>query len=175
MITQEEVRKYLEYNEETGELKWKISTSNRSPVGSIASNNICKVSGYSKIGFLGTRYQVHRIVWLYVYGYFPEEIDHINGIRHDNRLCNLRKCTRSENNYNRDPAKERPSNTGFKGVTFSSRYGHYACGVKFGEQRFRTTFHPKDFNGSKEAAFEAAKLWTTKTRQKYHQQFTRPI
>ncbi|WP_422109091.1 HNH endonuclease [Xenorhabdus bovienii] len=42
-----------------------------------------------------------RIAWLYVYGFMPKIIDHINRIRNGNRITNLRECDFSENARNR--------------------------------------------------------------------------
>ena len=44
---------------------------------------------------------LHRIAWALVYGRFPKQIDHLNGIKTDNRLENLREVTMSENDENR--------------------------------------------------------------------------
>jgi hypothetical protein len=50
--------------------------------------------GYVQIKISGKLYHAHRLAWLYVYGYMPEkEIDHINRIRDDNRIANLREAT----------------------------------------------------------------------------------
>lgn len=45
----------------------------------------------------------HRVVWLAVNGLIPPglEIDHINRIKHDNRLSNLRLLSKSANAHNR--------------------------------------------------------------------------
>jgi hypothetical protein len=43
----------------------------------------------------------HRFAWYFIYNECPEEIDHINGIRHDNRISNLRGVTRQQNQWNR--------------------------------------------------------------------------
>jgi hypothetical protein len=53
------------------------------------------------------RYNIraHQFSWYYVHGYCAQEIDHMNGIRDDNRLCNLRAVTRQQNNWNRIKAK----------------------------------------------------------------------
>ena len=50
----------------------------------------------------GKEYKAHRLAWLYVYGIWPKlYIDHINGIRDDNRICNLRDVSNRENAINR--------------------------------------------------------------------------
>lgn len=62
----------------------------------------------------------HRLAWLLSYGTWPtKSIDHINGDPHDNRLCNLREATHSQNMAN---SKRSCTNTsGFKGVSCDGR------------------------------------------------------
>src|SRR6185369_10895033 len=76
--------------------------------------------GYWRIFIYGKAYLGHRLVWLYVYGEWPRgDIDHVNRTRSDNRLCNLRVATRSQNLGNMG---RRPVNTsGYKGVTWHKR------------------------------------------------------
>jgi hypothetical protein len=48
----------------------------------------------------------HHFAWYCVYGNCDtEEIDHINGVRNDNRICNLRSVTRQQNQWNRNDIK----------------------------------------------------------------------
>ena len=64
---------------------------------------VCKASnrGYFRFTIDGQLYQVHRLAWLYVFGEFPSNlIDHINGKKTDNRICNLRACTYMDNVQN---------------------------------------------------------------------------
>jgi len=74
-------------------------------------------SGYIYIQHEGKKYGGHRLAWLYVYGHFPDgQIDHINGIRDDNKLCNLRVVT---NRVNQQNASLRPDNkSGQVGVSW---------------------------------------------------------
>jgi hypothetical protein len=63
--------------------------------------------GYISIGVDGTHYLAHRLAWLYVYGEWPTawpagQVDHINRIKTDNRIANLRIVTSSENKQNRE-------------------------------------------------------------------------
>ncbi len=116
-LTAERLRELLHYDSETGVFKRKISTSNYVRVGDIAGSY---VQGYREIRIDGSRYRSHRLVWLYVHGKWPKnEIDHINGVRDDNRLINLREATHTENSYNKGAAKN--STSGVKGVSWDLR------------------------------------------------------
>jgi hypothetical protein len=88
----------LSYNPETGVIVWIKSHGNRAEVGDIAGT---PSNGYVSIGFGGKQYRAHRIAWLLHYGSWPTGmIDHINGIRDDNRIANLRDVTNRVNSQN---------------------------------------------------------------------------
>jgi len=100
---------YLDYDSSTGHLTWKPRTPdmfqgnkgacnrwNGRHAGKIAGNT--SPHGYSQVQVNGKNYGAHRVIWAMVYGHFPDkDIDHINGIRDDNRLNNLRVVDRSTN------------------------------------------------------------------------------
>lgn len=89
-ITQEYLHDVFTYNENTGEFKRRKSTTQ--------STGYIHHSGYKAIKLFSKAYQLHNVIWLYTYGEWPKlEIDHINGIRDDNRISNLRDVTRSVN------------------------------------------------------------------------------
>lgn len=74
--------------------------------------------GYLRVGISKTPryYVVHRLAWFLVHGEWPkEQIDHINGVRDDNRLCNLREATVQQNLQSRPMHKR--NQLGVKGVT----------------------------------------------------------
>lgn len=115
-ITQAELQSKLFYDPETG-LFNNIKKRRLNNSGGIGSLYSC---GYVYIYVNSRRFLAHRLAWLYVYGTFPEnDLDHINGIRHDNRICNLRACTRSENLQNYK--KPCTNKSGYIGVHWHKR------------------------------------------------------
>jgi hypothetical protein len=109
----------FDYNEETGELIWKIKTAIRITIGDMAGR--LNSGGYLQVGLYRKYYVVHRVVWEMHYGEIPTDyvIDHIDGDKTNNRLSNLRICTHTENLFNSKLSKD--NSTGFKGVTYDSR------------------------------------------------------
>lgn len=104
-ITKDNVKDLFNYNPETGELKWKIQPNRNTPAGSLIRS--ISVDGYYNISYKCRKYRCSRVIWLYVYGKWPNKfIDHINGIRTDNRLTNLRDVECSENNQNQQIHRE---------------------------------------------------------------------
>lgn len=115
MITQDELKILFSYDAETGLFTWLVSTAKRVKIGDIAGSKNNK--GYIHISINNKKYSAHRLAWLYEHGSFPtKQIDHINGVKDDNRLCNLREATRNQNLRNR--GKLANNKSGFKGVRF---------------------------------------------------------
>jgi hypothetical protein len=103
-LTQAYVRELYDYNPEIGHL---ISKRHNRPTGQA-------IGKYLRVEIKGKRYKNHRIIWLWVYGQWPElSIDHINGNGRDNRLCNLRQATNKQNAENRPGVR---AASGMKGV-----------------------------------------------------------
>lgn len=125
--TPEELRQLLRYEPDTGRMYWKarpvemfenyrlFRSWNAKWSGKEAGS--CNGHGYLRIPILGRRLLVHRIAWAMHYNSWPEsEVDHINVVRNDNRICNLRLADKVKNGHNRMP----PANnvTGVKGVSW---------------------------------------------------------
>jgi len=105
MLTTDRLRELLDYDTETGLFRWKTPTNNRITVGSLAGQNHPK--GYTRIGVDGAKYLAHRLAWLYVHGVWPiNQIDHINRMKTDNRINNLRDVIDGINKRNVDVVRD---------------------------------------------------------------------
>lgn len=127
MLTAERLREVLDYDPETGVFRWRIRTSIRIVVGKPAGNvGKGKDSGYLRIQIDGEMFLGHRLAFLWMTGQWPEaDVDHENGIRHDNKWSNLREASRSQNLGN---MRIRADNTsGYKGVWYHRRLKKWAA------------------------------------------------
>ncbi len=129
MLTQSRLKELLHYDPETGDFIWLEYLSSRSNIGHEAG---CIKHGYRYIGINNVQYSAHRLVFLYLYGKFPPyQVDHINGIKDDNKRINLRRVDQSENLKNAAISKNNTS--GFVGVCWHKRAKKwraviYSCG-----------------------------------------------
>lgn len=71
--------------------------------------------------------RAHHVIWCMCYGYWPSEVDHINGSRTDNRLVNLRLVDRQTNSRNASRSKRNQS--GIVGVRFDRRRQHWIAEI----------------------------------------------
>jgi len=115
MITKQEVIRLFKYCE--GELIREITTGSTGKKGSIAGFKTSK--GYKQVGIAGKQHYIHRLIFLYHYGYLPKYIDHIDGDKLNNKIENLRECTNGQNCQNSTLRKDNTS--GIKGVNWNNR------------------------------------------------------
>ena len=96
MITQEFLHTLFDYK--VGQLYRKNIRKSGIKAGGVVGfkNN----QGYLQVSIQRKKYLVHRLVFLMHHGYLPKEIDHINNLYTDNRIENLRGCTRAQNCHN---------------------------------------------------------------------------
>lgn len=101
-LTQARLKELVRYNRRTGVFT-ALQTSGARFAGKemVATNR----RGYVRFALDGKEYLAHRLVWFYVHGYWPEEVDHRNGIKNDNRLRNLREATSLLNKQNKRRAQ----------------------------------------------------------------------
>lgn len=127
-IDAETVRQMFVADGDTGTLFWASGQKGAgAPVNTISSRGYLSVSMRIN-GVLKFR-RVHRIIWLLCTGDWPKGfVDHINGIRDDNRLSNLRDVSSTENN--RNTSLGRTNKSGVIGVCFYKKYSKWMAYIK---------------------------------------------
>src|SRR5258706_1935551 len=102
MLTLPYLKSRLHYDPLTGIFTWKTKPRSRSPSRDLVAG--CRRSdGYITIGIGQERFLAHRLAYFYMTGKWPPkglEIDHINGIRSDDKFKNLRVVTKAQNRQN---------------------------------------------------------------------------
>ena len=139
-MTQEYLMTILNYDKDSGLFTYKKSKP-KIKVGNIAGT--LKKDGYIRIKIDGKLHYAHRLAWLYINGYFPKFVDHINHLRDDNRWVNLRKVTLSENGMNMPMLNTNTS--GFTGVYPHKKNGTWIVQIKVrGDQKYLGSFKTKE-------------------------------
>lgn len=139
MLTHERLLEILTYDKQTGNFVW-----NNGPFKGKISGSI-RDDGYVRLKIDNKNYYAHRLAWLYCYGEFPKQmIDHINGIRNDNRIENLRDVSAKVNsqNYRKCPAK---NSTGLLGAQRSGK--RWKTRIRIGDKQI----HIGCYNTAEEA------------------------
>lgn len=143
------LRQLLRYEPDTGKLYWKErdnpkksnaqNTWNKRWSGKLALDYIDPSNGYRVGQLMGRKVYAHRVILAIYSGKHPEEVDHINGNRADNKIKNLRACNRLENCKNLKKPKHNTS-------------GHVGVGKKGNGWRARIfDIHLGTFNSLDEA------------------------
>lgn len=113
-MTQELLKEIFDYDEATGIFIHKINKGRLAKKGDIAGH--VNKRGYVVIKAFSKAYKAHRLAWLWIHGEMPKQIDHINGIKHDNRISNLRNVGDYEQCRNKPIPKNNTS--GILGVYY---------------------------------------------------------
>ncbi len=138
LVEIEYLRMRLSFDPDTGIFRWKTPFGTKVKPG----DKMGHVQGYGriKIDLDGKQYMAHRLAWFYVYGKWPQsDIDHINGDPSDNRICNLREATDSQNLAN--SKKPITNKSGKKGVSWHGGAGKWQAHIRVrGENRYLGLF-----------------------------------
>lgn len=155
MLTQARLKELMTYDADTG-IFTRIKSVSRA--GKHVSDKPNR-HGYLHFCIDYRSYLQHRAAWLYAYGEFPKgHLDHINRVKTDNRLCNLRVVTNLENSQNVPPAK----NNLYPNVHWEPRKNSYRVRVKSAGKA-----HVRFFK-----SLEDAKKCSDELRKKYKPLFT---
>ena len=147
-------KELLNYNPDTGVFTWKVSKRGvkfGAKAGTISSH------GYVRIKVAGKILSSHRLAWYFIHNEFPNIIDHINGVKDDNRIINLRSCTQAENM--RNTGKQNNNTSGYKGVSWSNE-----------KRKWRVQIYTNNKNkhlGYFDSAKEASEAYEAKTKELY--------
>ena len=152
MLTKDKAHEIFEYRD--GVLYWKNPTGRRAKAGDVAGSKT--TYGYISVMINNKRAYVHRVVYLMHHGEFFGDIDHINGIKSDNRIENLRSATRSQNLCNTKARGET------KGVYWNKRDKRWFAQICFqGKRKHIGSF----------ISVDAARKAVSEARDKLHGEF----
>ena len=155
MLTQAELKSKLHYNPETGIFTWLETSSLKMRHGDVAGHKNEK--GYIVITINGKIYRAHRLAWIYMNETLSCCIDHINTIKDDNRISNLRLATLNQNSFNKKLSKNNTS--GVKGVSWNKLTKKWTARIKINNKQI-TVGAFSDIELAKKVIMEA--------RIKYH-------
>jgi poly-D-alanine transfer protein DltD len=143
-----------------GELYWKINPNN-------SKKHIGKLAGYKKesteygVVMLDKKsYCLHKVIFCMHHGWMPEVVDHINLVRKDHRIENLRAATHVTNNWNK--GVQRNNKLGIKNVCYNKQNKKYWVQIT----QNRKNIYSQMFDD-----LELAELVATMAREKYHGEF----
>lgn len=131
--TQDELKALYHYDPETGVFTH-LQSRGKGKAGQPAGN--INGYGYREMRVCNSLFQAHRLAFLYMTGTFPEKpltVDHINGVRDDNRWCNLRLADARQQNWNSPADKDNQS--GIKGAWPCKQTGRWVSMLQDGKTR----------------------------------------
>ena len=144
----DDVKEHITYDPDTGLFWWIKNGPKRNfdrPCGSKL------LTGYVNLVVNGRQFLAHRLAFLFMGEPLPAYVDHINGVRDDNRWCNLRPTCARGNTYNRASYK---NTSGYKGVTWDKQHQKWSAQI---------TFEGKNYNlGRYSCPKEAHKIYCLK-------------
>ena len=127
----ETVSALLRYEPDTGKLYWKVSRGN---VLAGTEAGVKRKRGYRKVKIMGKLYMSHRLVWLFHNGDWPtHDLDHINHIRDDNRIKNLREAPDSVNQ--RNASLRHDNSSGLAGVHWREEHQRWLVQITLSGKR----------------------------------------
>lgn len=132
-LTVARLRELLRYDADTGRFTRLKSLKGGAKIGDVAGA-LESSNGYWRIGVDGTLYYAHRLAWLHTHGVWPRHfIDHINGVRTDNRLLNLREADDSQNQQAQ--GLKANNSSGVRGVYWHKQRQRWHAEIMVGQKK----------------------------------------
>ena len=154
-ISQKTLKRLLDYDPNSGAFTRKVRTANRVQIGDAAG--CTNKNGYVQIQVGGKLHLAHRLAFIFMTGSCPQEVDHKNGIRDDNRWANLRPATTSQNQMNRRSLKG--SSSRYLGVSWHKLRGKWHANIHVdGKKKHLGSFSDED---------DAARAYDTAARKHF--------
>lgn len=126
-LTAARLREVMSYDPKTGTFERRIHGAWNAK----GSAHAKPVRGYVRLHVDGRQYFAHRLAWLYIYGCWPRQwIDHINGVRSDNRIENLREADSLLNRENQHVARSDNQSSGVLGVHWSAYHNKWKAHIR---------------------------------------------
>lgn len=113
------------YDPETGAMLYKVAPPHKAQLLGLQAGMVDS-QGYRLIKIADKRYLSGRLIWFYMTGEWPDEVDHKNLNRSDDRWENIRESTRSQNCANKGRFFK-PNKFGFRGIKRHSSGKFYAA------------------------------------------------
>ena len=143
-LTQELILKVLKYDALSGTLIWISNLHSKRAIPGRRAGSLVKSTGYRNISLFGRTYLEHQLIWFIYYGVWPSgQIDHINQVRDDNRIANLRDVSKADNARNR--SRNPNSKLGEHGIWFNQRTNRYVAEITLnGKKVYQKSFEDID-------------------------------
>lgn len=152
----EYLNEIFEYNPESGVFKrkerpihhfnslWSMNAWNGRHSGKVVDSR--SVQGYIESKVDCSVLKMHRVAWIMHYGEVPDFIDHINGLRDDNRIENLRNVSKSQNCKNRSKSSNNTSGVG--GVSYHIRDDKWQASITVDAERIHLGYFENKHSAS---------------------------
>lgn len=157
------LKELMHYDPETGVMTWLKKIAAKQYIGDRVGS--IDDEGYARTKIQRKTYKLHRLIWLYMTGEWPEdEVDHKDRNRLNNRWLNLRAATHKQNSQNRNPRHDSTSKS--VGVSWSSRDGLWCASISIDGRKRQV--------GSSKSLEKAIALRAAAAKQHYmHSEHTR--
>jgi len=154
-LSQAEVKARFDYDPHTGVFTCRLTGK---PIGRPTA------AGYLSTTLVGRTILLHRLAYFYMYGQWPvDQIDHVNGVKDDNRIINIRPASASQNGSNRGLSARNTS--GYKGVYWDKAQSCWRACIKVDGRQ-------QNIGGRFLTAAQASQAYIRAAR-KHHKEFAR--